>query len=100
MLEKFGNATHSHDLDFIDSVKRNSAVRKIILHDYFRSWDPGAILAYLRDPAQEVNGRNILKEAGGQHISRSEISNVMTAALKKANPGQDPFQIKFVCQYP
>ncbi|KAF2103297.1 hypothetical protein NA57DRAFT_72273 [Rhizodiscina lignyota] len=94
ILEKFGDKGHSHDLDFIDSIKRNSAVRKIILHEFFKSWDAGAILAFLRDPLQRVDGRDLLKEAGGQYISRSEISNVMTGALKRAHPGQDPFEIK------
>lgn len=96
VLERFGDTKHTHDLEFIDSVKRNSAVRKIIVHEYFKSWDPGAILAYLRDPAHKADGRDLLKEAGGQHISRSEISNVMTAHLKKTHPGQDPFEIKCV----
>ena len=94
VLEKFGDTAHSHDLEFIDSVKRNSAVRKIIIHEFFKSWDAGAILAFLRDPAQRVDGRDLLNEAGGQYISRSEISNVMTGVLKRAHPGQDPFEIK------
>ena len=94
ILEKFGDQNHSHDLEYIDSVKRNSAVRKIILHEFFKSWDAGAILAFLRDPAQRVGDGDILKEAGGQYISRSEISNVITGALKRVHPGQDPFEIK------
>lgn len=94
VLEKYGDTSHSHDLDYIDSIKRNSAVRKIVLHEYFRTWDAGAILAYLRDPIQKVGDRDMLKEAGGQYINRSEISNIVTGALKKAHPGQDPFEIK------
>jgi hypothetical protein len=96
ILEKFGDQDHTHDLDFIDSVKRNSAVRKIILHDFFKSWEAGTILAFLRDPTQYIDEKDLLKDAGGQYITRSEISNVMTGALKRAHPGQDPFEIKYM----
>lgn len=94
ILEKVDDTSHSHDLGYIDSIKRNSAVRKAILHDYFRGWDPAAILACLRDVAHNAGNRDLLKEAGGYYIDRNEISNVWRSAMKRARPGQDPHEIR------
>lgn len=94
VLEKLDDTTHSHDLEFIDSVKRNSGVRSIILHDFFKSWDVSAVLAYLRDNAHNVNGKDLLKEAGGHYINRNEVSNIINRALRTAYPGQDVTEIK------
>ncbi|KAF2816405.1 uncharacterized protein BDZ99DRAFT_135581 [Mytilinidion resinicola] len=85
---------HSHTLEHIDSIKRNSGVRKLVLDDFFKSWEAGGILAYLRDTAHQADGRDLLKEAGGLYLSRQEVQNIMNGALKKAYPGQDISEVK------
>jgi hypothetical protein len=94
-VERTGEA-HSHTLEHIDSIKRNSGVRKLVLDDFFKSWEAGGILAYLRDTAHQADGRDLLKEAGGLYLSRQEVQNIMNGALKKAYPGQDISEVKFV----
>ncbi|KAF2497059.1 hypothetical protein BU16DRAFT_560372 [Lophium mytilinum] len=92
-VERTGEA-HSHTLEHIDSIKRNSGVRKLVLDDFFKSWEAGGILAYLRDTAHQPDGRDLLKEAGGLYLSRQEVQNIMNGALKKAYPGQDISEVK------
>lgn len=95
-VERFGEA-HTHDLDHSDSIKRNSAVRALVLDDFFKSWESGPILAFLRDDAaKRGDGRDILKEAGGLYLNKQEIQNIMNSALKKAYPGQDLSDVKCV----
>ncbi|OCK84032.1 hypothetical protein K432DRAFT_401489 [Lepidopterella palustris CBS 459.81] len=92
VVERTGEE-HSHTLEHIDSIKRNSGVRGLVLDDFFKSWEAGGILAYLRDTAVQ-EGRDLLKEAGGLYLSRQEVQNIMNGALKKAYPGQDISEVK------
>lgn len=66
----------------------------MVLDDFFKSWEAGGILAYLRDTAHQADGRDLLKEAGGLYLSRQEVQNIMNGALKKAYPGQDISEVK------
>ncbi|KAF2738900.1 hypothetical protein EJ04DRAFT_6917 [Polyplosphaeria fusca] len=93
LLERTGEA-HTHSLEHIDSMKRNTGVRNLVLDDFFRSWEAGGILAFLRDTTKEEPHRDILKEAGGLYMSRQEVQNVLNSAWKKAYPGQDIGEVK------
>jgi hypothetical protein len=106
---------HTHDLEFIDGIKRNSGVRSIILDPFFKGWEPGGILAYIRDALAQGAGRtadagnaggdgndaheggakrSLLEQAGGLCINRQEVQNVLNAAQRRAHPGQDPSFVK------
>ncbi|KAF2660949.1 hypothetical protein K491DRAFT_711203 [Lophiostoma macrostomum CBS 122681] len=93
LVERSGQS-HSHTLEHIDSVKRNSAVRNLVLDDFFKSWEACGILAYLRDTSSSSHATDIYSDAGGRHIYRQEIQNVINGALKKAYPGQDISVVK------
>lgn len=101
VVERTGEA-HSHTLEHIDSIKRNSGVRNLVLDDFFKSWEAGGILAYLRDTSSNPTptattaspSSNILNDAGGLYLSRQEAQNILNSALKKAYPGQDVSDIK------
>ncbi|KAF2795037.1 hypothetical protein K505DRAFT_18760 [Melanomma pulvis-pyrius CBS 109.77] len=93
MVERTGEA-HSHTLDYIDSVKRNTGVRALVLDDFFKSWEAGGILAFLRDTSAQDATKDILRDAGGLYLSRQEVQNILNSALKKAYPGQDVSEVK------
>jgi hypothetical protein len=88
------NVSCSHDLDHIDSVKRNSGVRAVVLDPFFGAWEPATIMAYLRDPAHFHHGRDMLNEAGGRYLERREVMNIITQNLRKLYPGIDISVIK------
>jgi hypothetical protein len=93
VIERMGEA-HSHTLDYIDSVKRNTGVRSLVLDDFFKSWEAGGILAFLRDTSAQDATKDILRDAGGLYLSRQEVQNILNSALKRAYPGQDVSAVK------
>jgi hypothetical protein len=93
VIERTGEA-HSHTLDHIDSVKRNTGVRNLVLDGFFKSWEAGGILAFLRDTSAQDATKDILRDAGGLYLSRQEVQNITNSALKKAYPGQDVSAVK------
>ncbi|PSN61659.1 hypothetical protein BS50DRAFT_651034 [Corynespora cassiicola Philippines] len=93
VVERTGEG-HSHTLEHIDAIKRNSGVRNLVLNDFFKSWEAGGILAFLRDTSAHEPTKDLLKGAGGLYLSRQEVQNVMNGALKKAYPGQDVSEVK------
>jgi hypothetical protein len=92
--QKASTDLFSHDLDHIDSIKRNSGVRSLVLDPFFNSWEPASIMAYLRDPTHWVNGRDMLNEAGGKFLERREIMNIFSQNLRKIYPGLDISVVK------
>jgi len=102
VVERIGSEAHTHDLEYIDGVKRNSGVRALALDGFFKSWEAGGILAFLRDASKagakegEIGGaaRDILRDAGGLYLTRQEVQNILNGALKKAYPGQDIGEVK------
>lgn len=94
ILERSTKDGHTHDMDHIDSIKRNSGVRSLVLDPFFNSWEPATIMAYLRDPDHFVNGRDMLTEAGGKYLERREIMNIFSQNLRKLYPGIDVSAIK------
>jgi hypothetical protein len=86
---------HSHDLDYIDSVKRCSGVRALVADKFFAGWDSGPILAYLKDPANAPPSLpNILDEAGGKYLERREVINIFSQKLRASYPGLDQTALK------
>lgn len=86
---------HSHDLDHIDSIKRNSGIRSLVGDPLFASWESGPILAYLKDTSNAPSTNpNLLIEAGGKYLERREIINIFAQHLKKAYPNLDASQLK------
>lgn len=104
---------HSHDLEFLDAVKRCSGVRGIVLDPFFKSWEAGGILAYLKDSAAGVvesgdgegehqdgagggatSSGSEFVDAGGLHICRQEVQNILNSAIRRAHPGQDVSFVK------
>ena len=75
-------------------MKRNSGVRSLVLDPFFNSWEAAGIMAYLRDPAHYINGRDMLNEAGGKYLERREIMNVFAQHLRKSHPGLDVTTVK------
>ncbi|KAF1992743.1 hypothetical protein P154DRAFT_157798 [Amniculicola lignicola CBS 123094] len=93
VVERTGEQ-HSHTLEHIDGIKRNTGVRALVLDDFFKSWEAGGILAFLRDTSTSSPSRDILRDAGGLYLSRQEVQNILNGALKKAYPNQDVSTIK------
>lgn len=86
---------HSHDLDHIDSIKRNSGIRSLVGDPLFASWESGPILAYLKDTSNAPSTNpDLLTEAGGKYLERREIINIFSQHLKKAYPNLDASQLK------
>lgn len=86
---------HSHDLDYIDSVKRCSGIRNLVADSFFGGWDSGPLLAYLKDPANApTNVPDILDLAGGKYLERREIINIFAIKLRAAYPGLDQHALK------
>ncbi|KAE9977990.1 hypothetical protein BLS_000987 [Venturia inaequalis] len=94
ILERSKEA-HSHDLDHIDSIKRNSGIRSLVGDPLFASWESGPILAYLKDTSNAPSTNpDLLTEAGGRYLERREIINIFAQHLKKAYPNLDASQLK------
>ncbi|TLD37744.1 hypothetical protein E2P81_ATG03419 [Venturia nashicola] len=86
---------HSHDLDHIDSIKRNSGIRSLVGDPIFASWESGPILAYLKDTSNAPSTNpDLLTEAGGKYLERREIINIFAQHLRKAYPNLDASQLK------
>ncbi|QDS73176.1 hypothetical protein FKW77_002317 [Venturia effusa] len=86
---------HSHDLDHIDSIKRNSGIRNLVADPLFASWESGPILAYLKDTSNAPSTNpDLLTEAGGKYLERREIINIFAQHLRKAYPKLDASQLK------
>lgn len=86
---------HSHDLDHIDSIKRNSGIRNLVGDPLFTSWKSGPILAYLKDTSNAPSTNpELLTEAGGKYLERREIINIFAQHLRKAYPNLDASQLK------
>jgi hypothetical protein len=69
-------------------------VRSLVLEPFFSAWEPASILAYLRDPDQFVDDRDMLSEAGGKYLERREIMNIFAQNMKKAYPGLEISDVK------
>ncbi|KAF2277332.1 uncharacterized protein EI97DRAFT_432207 [Westerdykella ornata] len=97
-LERTSVEGHTHLLDEVDALKRNSGVRGLLLEPVFEFWDHTSILAYLRDGA----GRNrdygdLFIQAGGLYLDQKEVTNVMMRGkTRRLPPGVAPPPVGYV----
>jgi hypothetical protein len=90
-----GKEGHSHDLDYIDSIKRCSGIRALVADPFFAGWDSGPILAYLKDTSNAPPSQPyLLDQAGGKYLERREIINIFSQKLKAVYPGLEQTALK------
>jgi hypothetical protein len=84
-LSRHGDCnSHCHTLDFLDSVKRPEALRKIAGAEVAHSYPVAVVTQTLRAP-HRLNVEQIWQEAGGRFFSRQDAHNT-GASYKAANP--------------
>ncbi|OCK94735.1 uncharacterized protein K441DRAFT_659615 [Cenococcum geophilum 1.58] len=59
---------HKHDLDYMDQIKRNNALRLRCEHEIWRQRQPAEILAALQGSTYMQDGRKQLTDAGGEYL--------------------------------
>ncbi|KAK2766902.1 hypothetical protein FQN54_006217 [Arachnomyces sp. PD_36] len=73
-FERLGDHVHNHDLDYVDSIKRNSAVRNIAAAEVSKGYKPCDVARNLRESTRADNLR-ALKDAGGSYICLKDVHN-------------------------
>lgn len=73
-LERLGDGAHNHDLDYVDSVKRNSAVRNIAAAEVSKGYKPCDVARNLRESTR-VDNLQALRAAGGAYICLKDVHN-------------------------
>ena len=61
---------HSHDLDYMDANKRNSAIMDVARREAYRAFLPGSIYWKMQEEPQKMD------EAGGKFMKVSDVRNV------------------------
>lgn len=72
---------HTHDLDHMDQVKRNSVVMQIAKSEVIKGYTLSSILALLNEDKAK------LTIAGGRYLTRSDVSNA-SATWRQKHPGE------------
>lgn len=70
---------HTHDLDHMDQVKRNSVVMEIAKSEVMKGYMLSSVLTLMKESEKR------LAIAGGQYLSRNDVSNV-SAAWRQEHP--------------
>ena len=70
---------HTHDLDYIDTVKRNGAIMDVARREATRSFLPTSIFWKMQQEPDRM------EEAGGKHMKVSDVRNVQYA-WRQENP--------------
>ncbi|KAL4902871.1 hypothetical protein BDW74DRAFT_58904 [Aspergillus multicolor] len=73
------NHEHSHDLDYIDKVKRNSGLMELVRREASKGYLPSSIYMKFREESEK------LIEAGGTYFSVTDVRNV-SAKWRLQNP--------------
>jgi 2,5-diamino-6-(ribosylamino)-4(3H)-pyrimidinone 5'-phosphate reductase len=68
-ISKNGNNHHSHDLDYIDGIKRNSVVMDIARAEVMKGYMPASVFTVMHED------ENKLAAIGGRHINRNDVRN-------------------------
>ena len=76
---------HKHDLDYMDQIKRNNALRLRCEHEIWRQRQPAEILAALQGSAYMQDGRKQLIDAGGEYLKLQDLNN-WANAFRKVHP--------------
>ncbi|KAJ5895472.1 hypothetical protein N7495_007163 [Penicillium taxi] len=63
-------STHSHDLDYIDRVKRNSGLMEYVRDEAVKGYLPSSIYIKFQEEPE------MLKEAGGRFLTVTDVRNV------------------------
>ncbi|KAM5446279.1 putative 2,5-diamino-6-(ribosylamino)-4(3H)-pyrimidinone 5'-phosphate reductase [Microsporum audouinii] len=71
---------HSHDLDYMDKVKKNSGVMEYVRQEAAQGYLPASIFAKLREDPQQ------LEAAGGRHLTTIDVRNV-SGKWRASHPG-------------
>ncbi|EZG08061.1 hypothetical protein H106_02553 [Trichophyton rubrum CBS 735.88] len=74
------SSAHSHDLDYIDKVKKNSGVMEYVCQEAAQGYLPASIFAKLREDPQQ------LEAAGGKHLTTIDVRNV-SGKWRSNHPG-------------
>ncbi|GBF64415.1 2,5-diamino-6-ribosylamino-4(3H)-pyrimidinone 5'-phosphate reductase [Trichophyton mentagrophytes] len=74
------SSAHSHDLDYIDKVKKNSGVMEYVRQEAAQGYLPASIFAKLREDPQQ------LEAAGGKHLTTIDVRNV-SGKWRSNHPG-------------
>lgn len=64
------DVSHSHDLDYMDQTKRNSAVMDVARREAFRGFLPGSIFWKMQEEPEKMDA------AGGKYMKVSDVRNV------------------------
>ncbi len=84
-ITQVGHCTeHTHDLDYIDKIKRNSVVMEIAKSEVMKGYMLPSVFALMKEDEKK------LVTAGGQYLIKSDISNT-TATWRHEHP------IELVC---
>ena len=70
---------HTHDLDYIDKVKRNTVIMEIVRSEVMKGYVLPSVFALMNEDAKK------LATAGGRYLSRSDMSNA-SAAWRHEHP--------------
>ncbi|KAJ5632229.1 hypothetical protein N7490_008568 [Penicillium lividum] len=73
------DATHTHDLDHSDRVKRNSGVMEFVRRESVKGYLPSSIYAKFREEPEKLH------EAGGRSLTVTDVRNV-AAKWRIQNP--------------
>lgn len=89
-ISKFSSSdiAHSHDLEYMDHNKRNSAIMDVARREAVRAFLPGSIFWKMQQEQDRM------EDAGGKHMKISDVRNVQypwrqqnSAAILKAHAG-------------
>lgn len=73
------DSKHSHDLDYLDNNKRNSAIMDVARREAHRGFLPGSIFWKMQEEPDKMN------EAGGKFMKVSDVRNVQYP-WRQSNP--------------
>ena len=72
-----GGSKHSHDLNFMDSIKRNGGVMNTARREAVKGFIPGSVFQKMWAEPEKM------RDAGGTHLKLSDIRNVQYAWRQK-----------------
>ena len=71
------NIKHSHDMDFMDSIKRNGGIMNTARREAVKGFIPGSVYQKMWSEPEKM------RDAGGSHLKLSDIRNVQYAWRQK-----------------
>ena len=68
-ISRIGEQEHTHDLDHLDKVKRNSAVMDIARSEVMKGYMPASVFTVMHEEPDKLDA------IGGKHINRNDVRN-------------------------